>query len=58
LREKKKGERWGQNGIKKKWDYKYPILSLFQKPAGKKTSKREGIFRFYSSKMRGKNTKA
>jgi hypothetical protein len=24
----------------------------------KKTSKREGIFRFYSSKMRGKNTKA
>jgi len=32
----KKGERWGQNGIKKKWDYKYPIPSLFQKLAGKK----------------------
>ena len=24
----KKGERWSQNGIKKKWDYKYPIHSL------------------------------
>jgi hypothetical protein len=24
----KKGERWGQNEIKKKWDYKYPIPSL------------------------------
>jgi hypothetical protein len=25
---RKKGERRGQNGIKKKWDYKYPIHSL------------------------------
>jgi len=23
---KKKGERWGQNGINKRWDYKYPSL--------------------------------
>jgi calcineurin-like phosphoesterase len=23
---KKKEERWSQNGIKKKWDYKYPFL--------------------------------
>jgi len=28
IEKKKKGERWGQNGIKKKWDYKYPIPSL------------------------------
>jgi hypothetical protein len=26
----KKGERWGQNGIKKKWDCKYLIPFLFQ----------------------------
>ena len=24
------GKRWGQNRIKKKWDIKYPIPSLFQ----------------------------
>jgi hypothetical protein len=23
---KKRGERWGQNGINKRWDYKYPSL--------------------------------
>jgi hypothetical protein len=28
MKKKKKKERWGQNGIKKKWDYKYPIPSL------------------------------
>jgi len=26
---KKKGERWGQNRIKKRWDYKYPFLLSF-----------------------------
>ena len=25
-KKKKKGERWGQNGINKRWDYKYPSL--------------------------------
>jgi len=28
VKKKEKKERWGQNGIKKKWDYKYPIPSL------------------------------
>jgi len=26
IKKKKKGERWGQNGIKKIWYYKYPSL--------------------------------
>jgi hypothetical protein len=40
----KKGKRWGQNRIKKKWDYKYPFLLSHM--VGWTTSRNGRDFRF------------
>ena len=46
-------QQWGQNIIKKRWDYKYPISSPSQKPAAN-TPKGGEIFRFFQSNLEEK----
>ena len=47
------GEKWGQNGIKKRWDYKYPSLLSFMAADNKKEG---GEFQIFPSSKLGENT--
>jgi hypothetical protein len=58
LIEKKREKDGAKMELRRNGTINIPFLLSSKNWLEKKTSKREGTFRFYSSKMRGKNTKA
>jgi hypothetical protein len=58
LRKKKREKDGAKMELRRNGTINIPFFLSSKNRLEKKTSKKEGIFRFYSSKMRGKNTKA